>query len=152
MSWLYDPPIKPTLQWIGAKLAARPQFADANVVALKCCRVREHDQRSSMRIIGGEGADQAGSLPQYYRERSDGDRIHRDGAARWQAAFTAAIRSHRLLTFFTSSQASEFGVVSSKDKIAIGAAIGSRLRRKHRVDGDERPGVSRSSRRRSAWR
>jgi len=35
MYWLYDRPMEPTLQWIGTKFAAKPEIADANVVALK---------------------------------------------------------------------------------------------------------------------
>jgi 2-oxoglutarate ferredoxin oxidoreductase subunit alpha len=35
MYWLYDRPMEPTLNWISAKFAAKPEIAEANVLALK---------------------------------------------------------------------------------------------------------------------
>jgi 2-oxoglutarate ferredoxin oxidoreductase subunit alpha len=35
MYWLYDRPMEPTLEWIGQKFAAKPEIAEANVMALK---------------------------------------------------------------------------------------------------------------------
>jgi len=35
MYWLYDRPMEPTLKWINDKFGARPEVADANVLALK---------------------------------------------------------------------------------------------------------------------
>lgn len=35
MYWLYDRPMEPTLKWIGDKFGAKPEVAEANVLALK---------------------------------------------------------------------------------------------------------------------